>query len=197
MLNLTPVVKNLLLINIIVFLAQIFLRGFPLTQYLALWSVETDNFRPYQLFTYMFAHADFWHIFYNMLGLAFMGPMLEILWGDKRFLLFYIIAGVGAAAFNVIIEVFFKQSSFSFMIGASGAVYGVMTAFGILFANVEVRPIFFPVGFKAKYIALVLGSIAIFYSVMPSSDNTAHLAHLGGIVVAIILLQFWKKTGTY
>jgi membrane associated rhomboid family serine protease len=194
MFNLTPVVKNLLIVNVIVFLAQWILKSFPLTEYLALWSISTDFFRPYQLFTYMFAHEKFGHILFNMLGLVLAGPILEAFWGQKRFLLFYIITGLGAGVFNLLIDYFFNPSSFSQMIGASGAVYGVITAFGILFPNMEIRMMFLPIGFKAKYIVLVLGGLAIYNTLMPSAgDNVAHLAHLGGIAVAIILLQFWKK----
>jgi membrane associated rhomboid family serine protease len=198
MFNLTPVVKNLLIINVIIFFLQKILADFPLAQYLALWSVGTDNFRPYQLFTYMFAHADFMHILFNMMGLVFAGPLLEAFWGQKRFLLFYIITGIGAGVFNVLISLFLHPDSFSHMIGASGAVYGLITAYGVLFPNSEVRLLFFPFGIKAKYIVLVLGGIAIFSAVMPQAgDNVAHLAHLGGILVAIILIQVWKKRGTY
>lgn len=193
MFNLTPVVKNLLIINVIVFFAGKILGNFPLAEYFALWSVGTDNFRPYQLFTYMFAHAGFMHLLFNMLGLIFTGPILETFWGQKRFLLFYIITGIGAGVFSILIDLLFHPGAFS-MIGASGAVYGLITAFGILFPNMEVRLLLIPFGIKAKYIVLALGSIAIFSVIMPqANDNVAHLAHLGGIAVAIILVQFWRK----
>ena len=167
MFNITPVVKNLLLINIIVFMAQTILSRFPVTEYLALWSVGTTNFRPYQLFTYMFAHSGLGHIFFNMLGLVFAGPILEEFWGQKRFLLFYIITGIGAAVFNILIDLFVGADSFSLMIGASGAVYGLITAFGILFPDRSIRLLFLPFSFKAKYIVIVLGSIALFSAVIP------------------------------
>jgi membrane associated rhomboid family serine protease len=197
MFNLTPVVKNLLLINVVVFLVQNIMSEFQVTEYLGLWSIGTSNFRPYQLFTYMFAHANFMHILLNMMGLIFTGPILESLWGQKRFIVFYVITGLGAGAIKVIIDFYFGID-YSFMIGASGAVYGLITAFGVLFPNMEVRMMFIPIGFKAKYIVLFLGGLAIYSVVMPSAgDKVAHIAHLGGIVVAIILLQFWKKGSTY
>jgi membrane associated rhomboid family serine protease len=183
MIRLSPVVRNLIFINVIVFLISAIL---PIESWLALWNVQSPNFRPYQLFTYMFSHADFFHIFFNMLLLSFFGPILEEFWGQKNFLLFYIATGIGA--------LFFGIGVFGVMIGASGAVYGVMTAFGILFPNMELRLLLLPVSFKAKYMVMVLGSIAI-YSGFRSApgDNTAHLAHLGGIVMAIILIQFWMR----
>jgi membrane associated rhomboid family serine protease len=131
-----------------------------------------------------------------MLLLSFCGPILEEFWGLKRFLMFYIAAGLGAGIFNILMDVFFGLGTFSVMIGASGAVYGVMAAFGIIFPNMELRMFLLPISFKAKYLVIVLGSIAIYSGFKESQDdNTAHLAHLGGIVVAIILIQYWRSTG--
>lgn len=197
MLRLTPVVRNLLLINIIVFVLQ-WLIPF-LTDYIALWGLGTGNFKPYQLFTYMFAHQGLGHIFGNMLFLVFTGPILEEYWGQKKFLLFYMIAGLGAAAFYMVMNLILGVDSYSNMIGASGAVYGVMTAFGIIFANMEMRLLFLPISFKAKYLVIVLGSLAIINSFSPRAegDNVAHMAHLGGIVVAIIVILYWRSQGRY
>ena len=183
MFRLTPIVRNLIFINVIVFVIQMMI---PIENWLALWNVRSPNFRPYQLFTYMFSHADFFHIFFNMLLLSFFGPILEEFWDQKKFLLFYIATGIGAAVFNILMDLFFGIGTFGVMIGASGAVYGVMTAFGIIFPNMELRLLFLPISFKAKYMVMVLGSIAI-YSGFRSSpgDNTAHLAHLGGIVLVM------------
>jgi membrane associated rhomboid family serine protease len=192
MFRLTPIVRNLIFINVIVFVFQNIIPG--ITEWLALFNVHTAYFKPYQLFTYMFCHADFFHIFFNMLLLSFFGPILEEFWDQKQFLLFYIISGIGAGVFNILMDLFFGLGSFSMMIGASGAVYGVMTAFGIIFPNMELRLLFLPVSFKAKYMVMVLGCIAIYSGFRSSpTDNTAHLAHLGGIVVAIILIQFWMR----
>src|SRR5688572_6808464 len=183
MFNLTPVVKNLLLINVIIFVAQMILQKVPINEFLALSNVNMESFRPYQLFTYMFAHAGPGHIFFNMLGLLFAGPILETYWGQKRFLLFYMIAGIGAGVFNILIDLYFGVS-FSVMLGASGAVYGVITAFGVVFANMEIKLLLLPFRFKAKYLVMVLGTITIYSAVMPrANDGVAHLAHLGGIVV--------------
>lgn len=189
MLRLTPVVRNLIIINVVVFIASSIL---PLQNWLALWNVHTTYFKPYQLFTYMFCHGGFFHIFFNMLLLSFFGPILEEFWGDARFLVFYTICGLGAAGFNILMDMYLHVGSFDNMIGASGAVYGIMTAFGVLFPNMELRMMLLPISFKAKYMVMVLGALAIINGFKSNpGDNTAHLAHLGGIVVAIILLQFW------
>lgn len=196
MFRFTPVVKNLLLINVVVFIGQ---KLIPvLTEYIALFGIRTGYFKPYQLFTYMFAHADIGHIFWNMLALVFMGPMVEEFWGSKKFLFFYMAAGLGAAIFNVLLDLFFGVGTFSLMIGASGAVYGVMTAFGILFSEMEIR-IFFFIPLKAKYLVLILGSLAIIQGLggHGAGDGVAHLTHLGGIVVAIIIILYWRSKGRY
>lgn len=194
MFRLSPVVRNLIIINVVVLVLQ--WMAPVLTEYIALWGVRTPHFKPYQLFTYMFAHDGFMHIFFNMLMLAFSGPILEEYWGQKKFLFFYMAAGLGAAAFHVLIDLFFAKGSFSMMIGASGAVYGVMTAFGIIFANMEIRLLLFPIPFKAKYLVMVLGSLAIINGFGGgANDGVAHLTHLGGMVTAIILIQYWRSQG--
>lgn len=193
--NLTPVVKNIIIINVIVFIAGAIFSD-QLTWVLSLHDVTSDRFRPYQLFTYMFVHGGFFHIFFNMLLLSFMAPILEEFWGQKRFLLFYMIAGIGAGVFHILMALFFDVGHFDVMLGASGAVYGVMTAFGIIFPNMELRLLFLPFAFKAKYLVMVLGSIAIYSGFTARADGVAHLTHLGGIVIAIILLQFWRGRGS-
>jgi membrane associated rhomboid family serine protease len=192
MLRLTPITQNLIIINVVVFILQAL---FPVTEWLQLNNIYTEAFRPYQLFTYMFCHSGFFHIFFNMLIFSFCAPVVEDYWGQKRFLLFYLVTGIGAGGFNILMDLMRGVPSFSSMIGASGAVYGVMTAFGIIFPNMELR-IFGLIPVKAKHLVLVLGCIAIYNGFRTSAgDNTAHLAHLGGIVVAIILIQFWRSTG--
>jgi membrane associated rhomboid family serine protease len=194
MLRLTPVVSNLILINVVVFVIQMIMPG--VTGLLALYNVASPNFQPYQLFTYMFSHSGFFHIFFNMLMFSFCGPAIEDYWGQKKFLIFYLASGIGAGIFNILMDVTLGLGSFSQMIGASGAVYGVMTAFGIIYPNMELRFMLIPFSFKAKYLVLVLGSMAIISGFRGSpGDNVAHFAHLGGIVVAIILIQFWRSTG--
>jgi membrane associated rhomboid family serine protease len=192
MFRLSPIVKNLIIINVIVFFAQSIMP--ILTQWLSLYNVNTPYFKPYQLFTYMFCHADFMHIFFNMLILSSFGPILEEFWGQKRFTMFYTICGVGAGMFNIVMDLFFGIGTFSAMIGASGAVYGVMTAFGLIFPDMELRLMLLPISFKAKYMVMVMGGLAIYsgFKATPG-DNVAHFAHLGGIVIAIIFVQVWGR----
>src|SRR5690606_7840090 len=139
MFRLTPVVKNLILINVAVFLAQMLAPKMEfacnigmfqvqrvesvVTGYLSMWSYKSDCFKPYQLFTYMFAHGGFTHILFNMLGLAFVAPILETYWGPKRFLIFYLVTGIGAAVFSILVNMFFGAGEFGVMLGASGAMY--------------------------------------------------------------------------
>lgn len=197
MFRLSPLVKNLIIVNVVIFLAQNIVSTLPIAEYLSLWNVRTPNFRPYQLFTYMFVHSskDYLHILFNMLALAFFGSMLEDHWGTKKFLLFYIISGIGAGVFNIFSDLFFGLGTFSVMMGASGAVYGVLTAFGITFPNMEIRLMFlFKV--KAIYLVMFLGISAILmgFRNVPG-DPTAHFTHLGGIVTGIIIMQVWKIRG--
>src|SRR5687767_11002300 len=192
MLRLTPVVRNIIIINVVVFIAQALLPGF--TSLLSLWNPKTDEFRPYQLFTYMFAHADFFHIFFNMLVMASTAPVLENFWDQKRFLIFYLVTGIGAGVFHLVINLFFFPNSYGSMLGASGAVYGVLMAFGMMFPNMEMRLLIPPVALKAKYLVWVLGAITF----LLSGAGIAHFAHLGGIIFAFILLRIWRhKNGTY
>lgn len=191
MFNLTPVVKNLLMINTVIFLVQVILPGLHVTEYMSLWNVRSDLFQPYQLFTYMFVHSpnSFTHIFFNMLMLSFTGPILETFWGPKRFLLFYILTGIGAGVFNVAVDFFFmQQATYGMMLGASGAIYGILMGFGMLFPNMEVQLLIPPIPIKAKYLVFLLGGLTF---LMDRSGSVAHFAHLGGIVVAFIVIKIW------
>lgn len=196
MLRFTPVVKNLIIINTVIFLLQILLPKLHLTEYLSLWNVRSDYFKPYQLFTYMFVHSPegFSHIFFNMLTLVFIGPLLESYWGPRRFLMFYVICGIGAGVFNVLIDLFFGVGSFSIMLGASGAIYGVLMGFGMQFPNMEIMLLIPPIPIKAKYLVFLLGGMTF---LLDRSGNVAHFAHLGGVVVAFILIQIWRKGGSF
>ncbi len=196
MLRFTPVVKNLIIINTVIFLLQILLPKLHLTEYLSLWNVRSDYFKPYQLFTYMFVHSPegFSHIFFNMLTLVFIGPLLESYWGPRRFLMFYVICGIGAGVFNVLIDLFFGVGSFSIMLGASGAIYGVLMGFGMQFPNMEIMLLIPPIPIKAKYLVFLLGGMTF---LLDRSGNVAHFAHLGGVIVAFILIQIWRKGGSF
>ncbi len=195
--SLTPMVKNILLINIAMYVVTDFL-GMQLIKYeLMLHSFHSPEFQPYQLFTHMFLHGGFSHLFLNMLGLYFLGPLLEGVWGSSRFLVFYMVCGIGAAVLFASISYF--QGVLNPMLGASGAVYGLLMAIGMLFPNTEFMLLFPPIPIKAKYMALGLGLIALFSGLNSAAgDNVAHFAHLGGMLFAFILLKIWKsKRGSF
>ncbi|HYG02495.1 MAG TPA: rhomboid family intramembrane serine protease [Chryseosolibacter sp.] len=207
MLRLTPVVKNLIIINVLVYLFQMLApdKNFGycvgrdlgvdvITGYLSIWDPHTSCFKPYQLFTYMFVHSPsgFMHIFFNMLTLVFMGPMLENFWGQKKFLLFYIVCGIGAGIFSVVMSQFFDLGTFGIMMGASGAIYGLLMGFGMQFPNMEIQLLIPPIPIKAKYLVFLLGGMTF---LMDRSGGVAHFAHLGGIIFAFIMIRLWKSQG--
>jgi membrane associated rhomboid family serine protease len=190
MLRLTPVVRNLIIINVIVFLLQKLVPG--VTGMICLWDPNTEYFRPFQLFTYMFAHGDFMHIFFNMLVLATTGPVLENFWDQKKFLIFYMVTGIGAGIFHLLIQgVFFPEASGIPMLGASGAIYGILMGFGMMFPNLEVMLLIPPIPIKAKYLVWVLGGMTY----LLSGQGVAHFAHLGGIIFAFIMIRLWRSQG--
>ena len=191
--TLPPVVKNLLFINGLFFLATEFLfKDIGLKMIFALWPVDSGNFRPYQLFTHMFTHADIGHIFFNMFNLWMFGRVLESVWGPKRFLIFYFICGLGAAAAHLAEQYFTGGGSPA--IGASGAVMGVMVGFAYLFPNTELMLIFFPLPVKAKWLILIMVGFDLFSGIGKTGDGIAHWAHLGGAAIGFILVYIWNKT---
>lgn len=186
----TPVVLNLIIINVIVWLAQITLdRSIGLTAILALFPLESGLFKPYQLVTYMFAHSDqFFHILFNMYALWMFGAQLEKVWGPKKFLIFYLACGVAAG----VSQLFLSNGA---AVGASGAVMGLLAAFAYLFPNVEFFIIPFPFPLKAKYMVMIYAGIDLFGGLHPGAlDNVAHFAHLGGLVAGLIIVIIWNKT---
>ena len=187
----TPVVLNLIIINVLVFVAQlVFDKSFDLTNLLALYSYDTGLFKPYQLVTHMFAHSpqNYFHIIFNMYALWLFGSALEKLWGPKRFLIFYFICGLAAGLTQMFLV---KQGA---AIGASGAIMGLLAAFAYTFPNIQfyILPIPFPI--KAKYLAIIYAGIDIFGE-FSGGGNVAHFAHLGGLVMGLILCIIWKKSG--
>lgn len=197
-----PVVKNLIIINILVWVAQlIYDKQLGITMKIALWPVDSPFFEPYQVATHMFAHAtydmagriSFFHILFNMFGLYMFGRILENVWGHKRFLFFYLACGVGAAATHLVVQ--YLTHGFAPVVGASGAVMGVFVAFGYLFPNTELMIIPIPVPIKAKWVVLFYILIDLFggFGNMVG-DNIAHFAHLGGALTGFLLVYFWNKT---
>src|SRR5687768_1837078 len=190
MFRLTPVVRNLIMINVIVFVVQMLMPGF--TDKISLYSPQTEYFKPYQLFTYMFAHGGFLHLFFNMLVLATTGPILESFWDQKKFLIFYLVTGIGAGIFHLVIQAYFFPTEAAIpMLGASGAIYGILMGFGMLFPNMEMMLLIPPIPIKAKYLVWVLGGMTY----LMSGSGVAHFAHLGGIIFAFIMIKLWRSQG--
>ena len=190
----TAVVLNLIIINALVYVAQLVLdKSIGLTNILALYSYNSEYFRPYQLVTHMFAHSPsmFFHILFNMYALWMFGSVLERVWGPKRFLIFYMVCGLAAGVAQMMLV---KDGA---AVGASGAIMGLLAAFAYLFPNTKFFILPFPFPIKAKYMVAILAAIDLFGGFHPgSADNVAHFAHLGGMVMGFILVLIWNKTNT-
>ena len=215
--NIPVVTKNLLIINILVFIATYVVRGMniDLNDIFGLHFFLASDFRIWQFFTYMFMHGGFTHILMNMFMLWMFGMVVENVWGPRKFLFYYIVCGVGAglcqelaqygtylveglANFESVkigttvlpMDVYLNMMN---TVGASGAIYGVLLAFGMLFPEERMFIIPIPVPIKAKWI--VMGSIVVelFSAIGTSNDGVAHLAHLGGMLFGFILIRYWKK----
>jgi len=203
MFNLTPLVRSLILINVIVFILQKFLPmqfslhcdghlyGIDFSGLVSLWPLSSCAFFPYQFFTYMFAHGGIGHIFFNMLTLASFAPILENYWGEKKFLFYYLATGIGAGVIYGVVNYFFGDVGGS-MLGASGALYGVLMAFGMVFPEMEIMMLFVPIPIKAKYLVFIMGAVTW---MLDSSGSVAHLAHFGGAFVGFIIVSFWRSQG--
>lgn len=191
-----PIVKNLIIINALVFAAQLLFRSrYPVTGLIGLWPLNSGAFRPYQMVTHMFAHDPygFTHILFNMFSLWMFGRVLENVWGGKRFLLFYLVCGLGAAVAHLIVQRF--TGGYLPTVGASGAIMGIMAAFAYLFPNTELFLYFIPIPIKAKWAVLGYVAIDLFSGVARvSGDRVAHFAHLGGALTGFILVLIWNRT---
>ncbi len=206
-----PIVKNLIIINLLVWIAQLIydktngVLTMWLTGKLALFPIGDEDFKPYQIATHMFAHSSyqlvspyesrivFFHILFNMFGLYMFGRVLENVWGSKRFLVFYLACGIGAAIAHLTMQYFMGEGSAA--VGASGAVMGVFIAFAYLFPNSELYLMFIPIPIKAKWAMLGLVAIDLFGGLGRLGDsNIAHFAHLGGALTGFIIVLIWNKT---
>jgi membrane associated rhomboid family serine protease len=205
--SIPAVTKNLIIINVLCFLAQTFLQrtGDYITFYGGLHFFLSDGFLPFQLVTYMFLHGSVGHLFFNMFAVYMFGRTLETVWGGQRFLIYYMITGIGAGLVQeLVVAIQFwdylsspqagQQLAGMITIGASGAVFGILLAFGMLFPNAELMVIPVPVPIKAKYLVIAYGAIELFLGVANfSGDTVAHFAHLGGLLFGLIVILYWKK----
>lgn len=216
--SIPPVTKNLIIINLLFWLAEIVLPrvGIDLVKYLGLHYFAASDFNAVQLVTYMFMHdpGSFGHVFFNMFSVFMFGRTLEMVWGSKRFLIYYLTTGIGAGLVQEVtwffslrdaIDVTIVQAGWEttrtllnnvITIGASGAVFGILLAFGMLFPNAELFIMFIPIPVKAKYFVIFYGIVELFLGVGNfSGDNIAHFAHLGGMLFGFFLIRYWKKKG--
>ena len=191
----TPMVKRLLIINGTIFLVQLILASFSATindtiqQFFGLSLKVFQEFKIWQFFTYMFLHGGWLHILFNLLTLWMFAGSLEEIWGSKLFLKYYIYCGVGAGIFITAMN-FYTGSSLP-TIGASGALYGILLAYGMNWPNREVL-LYFLIPVKIKYLVLVFGLIEFFGTINPSGSGISHIGHLGGLISGFILLKFFK-----
>ena len=232
--HLPEVVKNLLIINGLFFLSTWALQnqGIDLTNLFALHQFQSPDFKPHQLVTHMFMHGDFSHLLVNMIALYFFGKTLENMWGGKRFLIYYMITGFGAALIYmgyIQFQIYEIANEFpeyleaakngnyvgrrelgkfiphiqswniyhlvhTPMVGASGAVFGLLLAFGMLFPNTQLVLLFPPIPIKAKYLVIGYGALELLLGMQNNpADNVAHFAHLGGMIFGFIVLKIWKR----
>ena len=262
MFQLTPAAKNILIINGIIFILSDFigLRSYIIESF-GMRYFHSENFQPYQILTYMWVHGGFGHLFSNMFSVLIFAPILERVWGSKKFLIYYLATGIGAGilysginyyenySFEIQVKSYEQNPSpesfrklvlnnsseyynqlYDFidsyeqnpsssndnlsiayandllkvksdvpMVGASGAVFGILLAFAMLFPNMELMLLFLPIPVKAKYVVLVYGIYELWSEInrMPG-DNVAHFAHLGGMLIGYLILKYWKKKyGTF
>lgn len=231
--TLPPVVKNLIIINVIMLLATYVLnmRGIDLPAILGLRYFESPEFRPYQLVTHMFMHGGFTHLLFNMFALWMFGRVLESVWGPKRFFIYYFVTGLGAAMLHTMVnfiefqnlaskmtpeavqmvmtqgtELFNQGKNFSDpdtgklnlllnipTVGASGAVFGILLGFGMLFPNTQLMLLFPPIPIKAKYFVMGYGAIELYLGLTQSGSNIAHFAHLGGMLFGFFMIKYWNR----
>lgn len=258
MFNLTPVVRNLLVANILLLVISLNLQQVPLVEYGALFPFGSQLFHPWQFLTYMFLHGGWGHLIGNMFGLISFGPLLEQRWGSQRFLFFWLVCGFGAGVLyqgvrtyelrpltelrdeltrnptggdfaelvrtaedgdlyeadhlalaaalernpndaglriNVVQETqrIYQKVLVSPMVGASGALFGILFAFAYLFPNTELMLLFFPFPIKAKYFVFLYAMYELYNGIHRTpGDNVAHFAHLGGLLIGFFVVKFWE-----
>lgn len=211
--NVPPVTKNIIMINVLIFIATIINQGFMI-EHFAMFYPSSPFFRPWQIITHMFMHGGFWHIFLNMYTLLIFGMVLERRLGTKRFLIFYFVTGLGAALLHTGVEFLQATSLIASSnagsveaamayhrmlgiptLGASGAIYGVLLGYAMLFPDSVLTLLFPPISLSAKWFAIIFAGIELFTGIFVSGDGVAHFAHLGGMIFGFILITTWRKTG--
>ena len=213
--GLPEAVKNIIIINILVYLATS-LNGDFMYKNFALFYPTSPFFHWWQPLTHMFMHGGFWHLFFNMYTLYIFGSVLERVWGTKKFLIFYFVTGFGAAAVHTSVEwiqmahwmtqvaengSMAAQASIHALkmtptVGASGAIYGLLMGYAMLYPDSIMRLVFPPVAMKAKWFVLIFGAIELLTGLSGAGTGVAHFAHLGGLIFGFLLIMYWKKKRT-
>lgn len=204
------VTKNLVAINILMFIATLINENFMVTNF-AMFYPASPFFKPWQILTHMFMHGGFWHIFFNMYSLLMFGSILERSLGPKKFLIFYFVTGLGAVALHTGVEwmqarVFiangaaqaYQQLLVTPTLGASGAIYGVLIGFAMLYPQARLTLIFPPIPMTAKWLVIIFAifaAIELFSGINGIQDGVAHFAHLGGMLFGWLLIRWWRKHG--
>lgn len=201
------VTKNLVAINILMFIATLINENFMVANF-AMFYPASPFFKPWQILTHMFMHGGFWHIFFNMYSLLMFGSILERSLGPKKFLIFYFVTGLGAVALHTGVEwmqarVFiangaaqaYQQLLVTPTLGASGAIYGVLIGFAMLYPQAQLMLIFPPIPVKAKWLVVIFAVIELFSGINGIQDSVAHFAHLGGMLFGWLLIRWWRKHG--
>lgn len=209
--SIPPVVKNIIIINVLVYLFTAFTGNFMYEKF-SLFYVESPWFKPYQFISHMFMHGGFFHLFFNMYTLFFFGSVLERIWGGKKFFIYYMLTGLGAACLHELVmylqsidlEAAIMQGDMMARteytnilrtptVGASGAIYGLLLAYGMMFPNNVMQMIFPPIALKAKWFVIIFGVIELSLGLSNSGGNIAHFAHLGGMLFGLLIIYIWKK----
>ena len=207
-------VKNIIFINVIVMLMTSLKENFMYETF-ALFYPTSPFFHWWQPVTHMFMHGGFWHLIFNMYTLSIFGSVLERVWGTKKFLLFYFVTGLGAALIHTGVEWLQMQSWLSQAaegstaamtsihllkmtptVGASGAIYGVLMGYAMLYPDTVLSLLIPPISMKAKWFVLIFAAIELFTGVTGTGGNIAHFAHLGGLIFGFLLIWYWKKKHT-
>lgn len=191
--NVPTVTKNLIVINVLLFLATLINQDAMYNAF-ALYFPLYSRFRWWQFFTHMFMHGGFWHLFFNMYTLFLFGSVVERMIGQRKFLIFYFVCGLGAAALHTGVE--FIQGMGYPTVGASGAIYGLLIAYAMMFPESKMTLLFPPVTLSAKWMVIVFAVIELGTGVTGLSSGIAHFAHLGGMLFGWLLIKYWKSQGT-
>lgn len=198
-----PVTRNLIILNTIVLIAEWVLPrvGIDLVYSLGMHYIGAPGFRIWQMVTYMFLHdpSGIGHLLFNMFALWMFGSVIERTWGEKRYLIYYLITGVGAGLIQQLVwhlsmtSAMAPYADYLLTIGASGAVFGILLAFGMMYPNVPMYIMFIPIPVKAKWVVIGYGVIELLTGIAGSGDGVAHFAHLGGMLFGIIMILLWRR----